>query len=190
MNKIKLTLNNILNKIGYRIIRVDKSEKNYRDILKTFIIKNKDYIKGDVLEIGAAKWSWPKKEFANKCSFIALDQTKDENVDIVGNIENLSVYLKNKKFDTILCFEVLEHIKKINKAVEEIYQNLKNEGVLIASVPFNHEVHGESYGDYWRFTRQGLRELLKEFNKVEITGIGRKELNPHHYLIIAKKCAE
>lgn len=41
----------------------------------------------------------------------------------------------NKKFDMIICSEVLEHIKDDKIALEKIYNLLNSEGLLVISVP-------------------------------------------------------
>lgn len=45
---------------------------------------------------------------------------KNKSLFTVGNIQQLK--FKDDSFDTILCFEVLEHIENFHKAIEEIYR--------------------------------------------------------------------
>ena len=49
------------------------------------------------------------------------------------DINNLP--FKNKKFDIVICSEVLEHIPDDQKAVKELLRALKNKGILAISVP-------------------------------------------------------
>lgn len=49
-----------------------------------------------------------------------------------GNILDLPY---NRKFDAVICFEVLEHIKDDATALSEMSRALKNEGTLLLSVP-------------------------------------------------------
>ena len=51
----------------------------------------------------------------------------------LGNL--LDLKSENKNFDCVVCFEVLEHIENDKKALEEISKVLKQNGILILSVP-------------------------------------------------------
>jgi len=51
----------------------------------------------------------------------------------LGNAENLN--LPNESFDKIICSEMLEHVPRPKKVMEEIHRTLKNNGLLIISVP-------------------------------------------------------
>lgn len=50
-----------------------------------------------------------------------------------GNAEELN--LPNESFDKIICSEMLEHTPQPRKVMEEIYRVLKNNGLLVISVP-------------------------------------------------------
>ena len=55
-----------------------------------------------------------------------------------GNIERNDFYAENfdhKSFDTIVIFDVLEHIVEIDLVLENSYKILKNNGNLIISIP-------------------------------------------------------
>ncbi len=104
---------------------------------------------------------------------------KSGDVDVTGDI--LALPFKDAEFDCVFCFETLEHVSNPPKALSEIRRVLKPGSILIASTPFIHELHGEDYGDYWRFTRQGWKHMIRDFKDVEVIHFG-KELRPHHYL--------
>lgn len=50
-----------------------------------------------------------------------------------GNAEKLN--LPDESFDKIICSEMLEHTPKPRKAMEEMHRVLKNNGLLVISVP-------------------------------------------------------
>jgi len=52
----------------------------------------------------------------------------------IGNIEDLS-FLKNKKFDVILCTETLEHVNSPEKAMVQFNKYLKIDGYILLTVP-------------------------------------------------------
>ncbi len=70
--------------------------------------------------------------------------------------------------DTVLCTEVLEHVRKPAAVVAEIARVLRPGGVAIVTVPFVYPVHDRH--DYQRFTAAGLRELFEGegFEVVEV----------------------
>ncbi|HEY5952018.1 MAG TPA: class I SAM-dependent methyltransferase [Kofleriaceae bacterium] len=61
--------------------------------------------------------------------------------------------------DTVLCTEVLEHLKQPAVAIAEAARVLRPGGHLILSVPFLYGIH-EQPVDFFRFTEHGLRALL------------------------------
>ena len=78
-------------------------------------------------------------------------------------------FLKKIKFkpNLIFIFEVLEHTRKPELAIKNIYNILKNGEYCLASVPFNFHLHDEP-NDFYRFTKYGLELLFKNFSKVKI----------------------
>ncbi|HEU5115000.1 MAG TPA: class I SAM-dependent methyltransferase [Candidatus Paceibacterota bacterium] len=180
---MKLFLNNLLFKLtGYRFYKVDMSEYAYgkdggRSELYAHIPKE---LPGKKLDIGSAFGSWAKENFTDVTT---LDVAG--SADVRGDVTALP--FKDEEFDVVFCFEVLEHVANPVKAVLEIHRVLKPGGKAFASTPFIYELHGEEYGDYWRFTRQGLKHIFRHFSSAEITHFGRNELKPHHYLVKAVK---
>ncbi len=51
------------------------------------------------------------------------------------NQKELPHFLKDKKFDTIICADVLEHVRFPWKIVEELYAHLSSNGKIIISLP-------------------------------------------------------
>jgi hypothetical protein len=78
-------------------------------------------------------------------------------------------FLKKIKFkpNLIFMFEVLEHTKKPEIAIKNIYNILKKGEYCLASVPFNFHLHDEP-NDFYRFTKYGLELLFNSFSKVQI----------------------
>jgi SAM-dependent methyltransferase len=79
--------------------------------------------------------------------------------------------LKNASIDSILCTEVLEHLKDPQACVDEIHRLLRDDGLVFASTPFFYPVHADPY-DFQRFTEDGLRHLFREFKAVEVYRMG------------------
>lgn len=89
-------------------------------------------------------------------------------VDYVASAEAMPI--PDAMFDVILCNAMLEHTPSPVTAVREMRRVLKPGGLLLVTVPFIFPIH-DAPGDYWRFTKYGMRELLKEFDIVELEEI-------------------
>jgi SAM-dependent methyltransferase len=129
------------------------------------------------------------REFYKKSKVYTADIDEKSNADFIIDICNDNSNIINSEFfDLIICTEVLEHTLNPFNAIREIHRLLKKGGTLMASTPFNFRIHGPS-PDCWRFTEYGLKELLKNFESVEIKSLEDENrfLMPFHYTIFAKK---
>ncbi|HWO06967.1 MAG TPA: methyltransferase domain-containing protein [Candidatus Paceibacterota bacterium] len=97
-----------------------------------------------------------------------LDKVPDYQPDIVGDIRALP--LTDNSVDAILCIAVLAHVEEPHKAVAEMYRVLKPGGYLFMYTPFIYYYHPEPgyYGDFFRFTYDGLEYLLRDFSSVDM----------------------
>ena len=101
--------------------------------------------------------------------YVGIDIRPGKGVDEVGNIENTRY--KDESIGTILMLDTLEHIQNPIKAVNEAYRILKPGGILIISTVMNCPIHSYPH-DYWRFSPECLRMLLKNFESsfIDYTG--------------------
>ena len=92
-------------------------------------------------------------------------------VDVFANA--LKLPFDNNKFDTVLCFEVLDDVPEPGELFCEINRTLKQDGTLILSVPQMWNIHNAPY-DYYRYTRYGLKYQAEKhgFRVLSITGVG------------------
>jgi predicted SAM-dependent methyltransferase len=70
-------------------------------------------------------------------------------------------------YRTVVCAEVLEHVKYPDAALLFCFDVLRPGGKLIITVPFAFPIHNFP-DDYWRYTPSGLRLLLTEAGFVDI----------------------
>lgn len=151
---------------------------DYRDALHAFVRAHVP--QGGILDLGSAPVSFAKSNFSNVTTFDVVPPA-----DVIGDV--CAMPFADNAWDTIVCLETLEHVKDPFMAMKEMYRVLKPGGTFIGSTPFNYELHGEEYGDYWRFTRQGWEILLKDFKDPLIrTHAGTKEM-PGWYMVKATK---
>lgn len=96
-----------------------------------------------------------------------LELDDGDNIDYVGSV--LNIPCEDEKFDLVIAQEVLEHVNDPFKAIEEISRVLKKDGYFYLQLPFIIGYH-PCPNDYWRFTHEGIRELLdkSKLNVVEL----------------------
>ncbi len=109
----------------------------------------------------------PYKKYFADCDYKTIDTNAKYKPDILADIHNLSI--PDNFADGVICKAVLEHVEDPTRVVEEIYRILKTGGKCFIYVPFLHVYHGLRGGkDFWRFSEDGIRYLLKRFKKIEI----------------------
>jgi SAM-dependent methyltransferase len=114
-----------------------------------------------VLDIGCAD-RWPEQYLAKNSKYIGLDYIEtaikrySSNVDIYADAENLPFI--DQSIDTVILFDVLEHINNGEKALIDIYRVLKPGGRVLIQIPFMYPIHDAPY-DYRRLTKHGIEDL-------------------------------
>jgi len=96
--------------------------------------------------------------------------------------------IPDRVFGVALCTELLEHVRSPQDVVREIWRVLRQGGLFIVTVPFAAPIHEKAWQpDYWRFTPDGLRLLLKDFHIIRLQTEGDDELAPLVTLAAAVK---
>jgi SAM-dependent methyltransferase len=92
--------------------------------------------------------------------YVGLDIRPGPGVDCVGSVEALP--LVDSSVGTVLALSTFEHVAHFWRGFEEVRRVLRPDGALVVSCPFYFYVH--SYpNDYWRFTPEALRVLLRDY---------------------------
>jgi SAM-dependent methyltransferase len=124
-----------------------------------------------ILEIGSKFYnketSMNYRDLFPNAEYIGSDMEEGENVDIRMDITSdfniIDEIVGKRRFDTIICCSVLEHIDDIFKASQNISRLMNSNGIIFLSVPFVWEQHGYP-SDYWRFTPEALKFLFSDFD--------------------------
>jgi SAM-dependent methyltransferase len=86
--------------------------------------------------------------------------------DVVADL-NKPLPIKDGAANTVVSFQVLEHLSEPQNMLNEAFRILRAGGQIFLSVPFQWWIH-EAPWDYFRFTRYGLEHLFKKAGFVEI----------------------
>ncbi len=131
-------------------------------VIRPFI---RDSDLGDVLEVGVQ--NEPYKYSFNTRKTIDIDPKFSP--DVVGDIQNTK--LRKEQFDTIIAIELLEHVRSPKSAADEMHRLLKRKGRAILSTRFTNRYHPIPK-DYYRFTRDSIRDIFSSFDDVRIIPTG------------------
>jgi SAM-dependent methyltransferase len=122
-----------------------------------------------VLDVGKSS----RQRFAmfEEDQITTMDINQYENypdiVDDLCDIQNL----KWGAYDGIICMSVLEHVYAPQLAVDNLHKLLRDGGFCLIHVPFLFKYHASpdlKMQDYYRFTRDGVAFLFRNFSEVTI----------------------
>jgi len=108
---------------------------------------------GDIIEFSEESVTQLKKEFAN------------DKVNILYG--DFLAYPFTNKYSLIVMFEVLEHIRNDVEFVNKLHSLLKDNGILILSVPSkmkNWDITDEIAGHYRRYEKKDLIKIFQDNN--------------------------
>ncbi|MCM8796413.1 MAG: class I SAM-dependent methyltransferase [Candidatus Omnitrophica bacterium] len=127
------------------------------------------YLTGSLLDIGCG--TRPFKELLSVSSYLSIDWSECVAPDVVAKCEQIP--FKEARFDSVICTELLEHLRQPEECLLEIKRVLKPGGFVYITVPQSWCLHYEPH-DYWRFTKYGIEHILKKsgFNVLDIERIG------------------
>jgi 2-polyprenyl-3-methyl-5-hydroxy-6-metoxy-1,4-benzoquinol methylase len=125
--------------------------------------------------------------FALKIAKTNARARKSNIVLIVADICNMPI---TKKFDIIVCYEVLEHLPNPNSALQALYNLLNEDGIFIATTPnlesyLRHlPLYTKIFGDCWfgDFTHINLKTPHEWAHIVEGCGFSTYTIKTFHYV--------
>jgi SAM-dependent methyltransferase len=104
--------------------------------------------------------------------YVTCDCDPSIEPDIIADICDLHT-IADETYDGAVCCAVLEHVYNPFLAVKEIFRILKGGALFFGYVPFLYGYHAKlgHYHDYYRFTEDGIRYLLQDFQSVEVVPV-------------------
>lgn len=118
--------------------------------------------------------------------YIGADMRPGPGVDVLLNLHEID--LPDASVGTVLFFDTIEHVEFPRKAMAELHRVLHPGGLILMSSVMDFPIHGFP-NDYWRFTPEGLRSMLMDFNTSH-TAFAGAPYQPHTVVGIGIKAGE
>ena len=145
-------------------LKINNFYINHNDDFREKILKEIN-LEDDVLDIGRAM----REKFSSIRSktLDTLDINDfGEYPDIVFDLcDKLDESLK-EKYNKIICIAILEHVYNPFEAVQNLKSMLKPNGIIYGYVPYLYFYHAPKdlkFQDYFRFSKDALAYLFKDF---------------------------
>ena len=153
-------------------VAVDTSFAQRPEELHQYLVNETIENCGKILDVGRS--SRLAKEQFKGGQAATLDITQYEDYpDIVDDLCNPQ-RLGSEEYDGVICISVLEHVYDPFAAVENLRNSLKPGGLFIGYTPFLFRYHGPkslAFKDYYRFSRDGLCYLFRDFSEVRLYAV-------------------
>jgi SAM-dependent methyltransferase len=154
---------------------VRQSIKDFAVIVaESFDVKEPIFEFGSLQVAGQEGFADLRPLFPGK-EYVGADMREGLGVDRLLDLHHID--LPSETAGAVLCFDTLEHVEYPLRALEEIHRILKDEGIVVISSVMDHPIHDYPH-DYWRFTPEAFRSLLKPFSE-SFVGYAGEETFPH-----------
>ncbi len=178
------------------------NNSNLKEIIKKTIIEDKflkkkiefrdeivSKIKSDmnVLDVG--------KSMRDRYERIVCKSKKTLDINIFEDYPDYLLDLSEKiniekselseRFDAIICLAVLEHVYDPFVAINNLRKMLKKNGVIYGYAPFLYHYHAPedlSFQDFYRFSKDGLAYLFKDFRSITLYPVRGRLSSAMHIL--------
>jgi SAM-dependent methyltransferase len=92
--------------------------------------------------------------------YVGCDIQPGQNVDVVQDVHALP--FRDNSIGAVVSFDTLEHVADPLRAMQEIHRVLRPGGIVAVSSVMFFPIHAHPW-DFWRFTPEGFRQVLKPF---------------------------
>lgn len=143
------------------------------------------YVKGDLLEVGCGEGRGVKILSGSVKSYTAIDKIVEIESSVKAKYPDIQFLnmnvppfegLKDESFDTVVSFQVIEHIEEDKELLEEMHRVLRPGGIAIISTP---NIIWSLTRNPWHIREYTAKELIEltesVFSQVEAFGITGNE---------------
>lgn len=159
--------------------KISSDNPIHQRLLKAYYIA-KDYVKGDLLEIGCGEGRGVGLLQDLVSSYSGIDKINEVVASLAVQYPKASfvqsvippLNFPKQKFDSVISFQVIEHIKDDKGYLEEISRVLKPGGIALLTTPNITKSLSRNPWHIREYTSQELKDLCQPyFSNVEILGI-------------------
>jgi 2-polyprenyl-3-methyl-5-hydroxy-6-metoxy-1,4-benzoquinol methylase len=180
-------------------------DKVYQGV-KTYTLKKKVALVNSfspqektILDIGAGtgdflleclKNKW--KTFGVEPNLKAREISKNKNILLEKEI----AIFKDKKFDVITLWHVLEHVENLDEYIQKLKKLLKENGTLIIAVPNYKSFDAKYYGEFWaafdvprhvwHFSQTSIKKLFKHVS-MKVVKVVPMKFDSYYVSLLSEK---
>lgn len=139
---------------------------------REMVLRNLHRLSGRVVDLGCGTAPYKDDILDCGCEYIGVDWElslhDQKHVDVKCDI-CATLPFADGFADSVVSFQVMEHLPEPDRFLAESARILKAGGLLFITVPFQWHIH-EAPHDYYRYTKYGLKYLLGKagFEQIEV----------------------
>jgi ubiquinone/menaquinone biosynthesis C-methylase UbiE len=162
----------------------------HQRLFKAYVIAT-NYISGDLLEVGCGEGRGVSLLMQHAKSFTAVDKLGEVMHELQvkypsGRFLSLNIppmrELQDNSYDSVVSFQVIEHIQDDLMFLKEIHRVLKPGGVALITTPNRSMSLSRNPWHIREYLPQQLRDLAESvFGRVKLKGITGNEKVMHYY---------
>jgi len=154
----------------YEVLRTFALTHNYNIWIFNLL---KPFLRGSVSEVGCGIGNLTRYflQYSNKLTCIDKSPVFIKHMEIdypkvnfyIADISEEDILNLGKKFDTVICVNVLEHVQSDEKALANMFKLLLPKGDLLLFVPALDQIYGtldEQLGHFRRYNKKILTEKI------------------------------
>tara|TARA_B100000959_G_C14991983_1_gene628386 strand:+ start:4470 stop:5243 length:774 start_codon:yes stop_codon:yes gene_type:complete len=159
-------------------------------LLSAYVFAEK-YIRGDVLELGCGEGRGIDNILKKSKTYTAVDKINEAIVSLSEKYTNEKFFstsfppltsINDNSFDTLVSFQVIEHIQDDDLFISEIYRVLRPGGIALLTTPNIKMTLTRNPWHIREYTSSELVDLAsKHFDKIDIKGVsGNKKVQQYY----------
>ena len=167
------------NKVISEQMGCDRGMPVDRYYIEKFLEQNRQYIVGDVMEIGDNTYTIKYgKKSVESYIFTADTDFKNKSSKVIYGDLQLGIGCNENYLDCFILTQTLPFIYDVQSAANNIVKMLKEGGtalITVSGISMVSEYDDSRWGHYWGFTETGLRKLFESVQgvkSVEIQAMG------------------
>ena len=112
-------------------------------------------------------------QFKEPFTVTHTDFFKNEENLIQLNLEEPFENIEDETYNTVTCFNTLEHIYNYKNTIRESFRILKSDGFFVGGTPFLVNYHADPH-DYFRYTHEAIEKIFlsEKFQLEKMVSLG------------------